>query len=127
MNSAGLQFVLIMNEHKEARQTRCAADKGHRQNSQDDRKGSKNCRIANFAHGVNLALAQEIIAIFKQTPGVVDVDWYIESDQPKARFVIDKEKAALHGIARKPFPRRSVSPLVVIPWICSMCPTRRRT
>ena len=46
-----------------------------------------------------LALAQEIIAIFKQTPGVVDVDWYIESDQPKARFVIDKEKAALHGIS----------------------------
>ncbi len=46
-----------------------------------------------------LALAQKIIAIFKQTPGVVDVDWYIESDQPKARFVIDKEKAALHGIS----------------------------
>jgi multidrug efflux pump subunit AcrB len=46
-----------------------------------------------------LALAQEIIAIFKQTPGVVDVDWYIESDQPKARFVIDKEKATLHGIS----------------------------
>ena len=37
--------------------------------------------------------------IFKQTPGVVDVDWYIEADQPKARFVIDKEKAALHGIS----------------------------
>jgi multidrug efflux pump subunit AcrB len=46
-----------------------------------------------------LALAKEIIAIFKQTPGVVDVDWYIESDQPKARFVIDKEKATLHGIS----------------------------
>jgi multidrug efflux pump subunit AcrB len=29
----------------------------------------------------------------------VDVDWYIEADQPKARFVIDKEKAALHGIS----------------------------
>ena len=46
-----------------------------------------------------LALAERIIAIFKQTPGVVDVDWYIEADQPKARFVIDKEKAALHGIS----------------------------
>ena len=33
------------------------------------------------------------------TPGVVDMDWYIEADQPKARFVIDKEKAALHGIS----------------------------
>ncbi|MGN6553727.1 MAG: efflux RND transporter permease subunit, partial [Verrucomicrobiota bacterium] len=33
------------------------------------------------------------------TPGVVDTDWYIEADQPKARFVIDKEKAALNGIS----------------------------
>ena len=31
--------------------------------------------------------------------GVVDVDWYIEADQPKARFIVDKEKAALHGIS----------------------------
>jgi multidrug efflux pump subunit AcrB len=37
--------------------------------------------------------------IFKATPGVVDVDWYIEADQQKARFIIDKEKAALHGIS----------------------------
>jgi multidrug efflux pump subunit AcrB len=29
----------------------------------------------------------------------VDTDWYIEADQPKGRFVIDKEKAALHGIS----------------------------
>src|SRR5262249_51959431 len=29
----------------------------------------------------------------------VDADWYIEADQRKARFVIDKEKAALHGIS----------------------------
>lgn len=45
------------------------------------------------------ALARKVIDVFKQTPGVVDVDWYIEADQPKARFVIDKEKAALHGIS----------------------------
>jgi len=44
------------------------------------------------------ALARKVIGIFKSTPGVVDTDWYIEADQPKARFVIDKEKAALHGI-----------------------------
>jgi multidrug efflux pump subunit AcrB len=46
-----------------------------------------------------LALAKEVIGIFKRTPGVVDTDWYIEADQPKVRFVIDKEKAALHGIS----------------------------
>jgi multidrug efflux pump subunit AcrB len=46
-----------------------------------------------------LALAREVINIFTNTVGVVDTDWYIEADQPKARFVIDKEKAALHGIS----------------------------
>ncbi len=46
-----------------------------------------------------LALAGKVIDIFHQTPGVVDTDWYIEADQPKVRFVIDKEKAALHGIS----------------------------
>jgi multidrug efflux pump subunit AcrB len=45
------------------------------------------------------ALARKTIEIFKSTPGVVDTDWYIEDDQPKTRFVIDKEKAALHGIS----------------------------
>ncbi|MBI4662963.1 MAG: efflux RND transporter permease subunit [Verrucomicrobia bacterium] len=46
-----------------------------------------------------LKLAEKIRDIFKQTPGVVDVDWYVEADQPKSRFVIDKEKAALHGVS----------------------------
>jgi multidrug efflux pump subunit AcrB len=46
-----------------------------------------------------LALARKVIDIFQSTPGVVDVDWYIEADQPKARFVVDKEKAALHGVS----------------------------
>ena len=45
------------------------------------------------------ALARRVIEIFKTTKGVVDTDWYIEDDQPKTRFVIDKEKAALHGIS----------------------------
>ncbi|HKW31193.1 MAG TPA: efflux RND transporter permease subunit, partial [Verrucomicrobiae bacterium] len=46
-----------------------------------------------------LALARKLIEVFQGTPGVVDTDWYIEADQPKVRFVIDKEKAALHGIS----------------------------
>jgi multidrug efflux pump subunit AcrB len=45
------------------------------------------------------ALARHVREIFKSTPGVVDVDYYLEDDQPKSRFVIDKEKAALHGIS----------------------------
>lgn len=46
-----------------------------------------------------LALAQRVRGIFRDTAGVVDVDWYVEADQPKVRFVVDKEKAALHGIS----------------------------
>ena len=45
------------------------------------------------------AVAQQVRQIFNATPGVVDVDWYLEADQPKTRFIIDKEKAALHGIS----------------------------
>jgi multidrug efflux pump subunit AcrB len=46
-----------------------------------------------------LKMAQKVIDIFHNTPGVVDTDWYIEADQPKVEFVIDKEKAALNGIS----------------------------
>ncbi len=46
-----------------------------------------------------LALAREVIDIFHHTDGVVDTDWYIEADQAKVRFLLDKEKAALHGIS----------------------------
>lgn len=46
-----------------------------------------------------LETAQKIKQIFVQTPGVVDVDWYVEDPQPKLVFAVDEEKAALHGIA----------------------------
>ncbi len=46
-----------------------------------------------------LAMASKVRDIFKSVDGVVDVDWYVEADQPKAKFVIDKEKAALNGIS----------------------------
>ena len=48
-----------------------------------------------------LALARKVIDIFHNTPGVVDTDWYIEADQAKARFIVDKEKAALNGISEE--------------------------
>jgi multidrug efflux pump subunit AcrB len=46
-----------------------------------------------------LRMAEKVRDIFRSVDGVVDIDWYIEADEPKARFVIDKEKAALHGIS----------------------------
>jgi multidrug efflux pump subunit AcrB len=46
-----------------------------------------------------LQIAKQIRDVFDQTPGVVDVDSYVEDDQPKYRFVVDKEKAALNGVS----------------------------
>ena len=46
-----------------------------------------------------LALAAEVKTIFEHTPGVVDVDWYVEDRQPQVRYVVDREKAALHGVS----------------------------
>ena len=43
-------------------------------------------------------LAESMRKLFASTPGVVDVDWYVESPHPKQLLVVDKEKAALHGI-----------------------------
>ena len=43
-------------------------------------------------------LAETMRGIFTRTPGVVDVDWYVESPRAKQVLVVDKEKAALHGI-----------------------------
>jgi len=45
-----------------------------------------------------IEIARGIRDIFDRTDGVVDVDWYVEDDQPKYRFIIDKEKAALSGV-----------------------------
>jgi multidrug efflux pump subunit AcrB len=43
-------------------------------------------------------IARQIHNIFEKTPGVVDVDWYVEDDQPKYSIRLDREKAALNGI-----------------------------
>jgi multidrug efflux pump subunit AcrB len=44
-------------------------------------------------------LARRIRDLFDKTPGIVDVDWYVEDPQPKERIIIDQEKAALNGIS----------------------------
>jgi multidrug efflux pump subunit AcrB len=45
-----------------------------------------------------IRVARQVRDLFQRTDGVVDVDWYVEDDQPKYQLLIDKEKAALHGI-----------------------------
>jgi multidrug efflux pump subunit AcrB len=52
-----------------------------------------------------LALAREVRGLLEKTKGVVDIDWYVEADQPKTRFVVDQEKAAFHGITEADIAR----------------------
>jgi len=42
--------------------------------------------------------ARKIRDVLEKTEGVVDVDWYVEDDQPAYRFVVDQEKAAMSGV-----------------------------
>ncbi|HEX6805884.1 MAG TPA: efflux RND transporter permease subunit [Terriglobales bacterium] len=44
-------------------------------------------------------LASQVKQIFQQTPGVVDVDWYVEDAQTKYDLKVDLDKASLHGIS----------------------------
>jgi len=52
-----------------------------------------------------LKLAAKVRDIYRATPGVVDIDWYVEDRQPKTVFRIDKEKAALRGITEAAIAR----------------------
>ncbi len=46
-----------------------------------------------------LEVARQIKEIFETTPGVVDVDWFVEADQTRYRFVVDRERAAVRGVS----------------------------
>ena len=50
-------------------------------------------------HKGQMELAAKIKKIFEDTPGVVDVDWYVEDPQTKYDMKVDLDKAALHGIS----------------------------
>ncbi|MBN1102909.1 MAG: efflux RND transporter permease subunit [Deltaproteobacteria bacterium] len=44
-------------------------------------------------------IAQEVLRVFEETPGVVDTDWYMEKKQTRLELEVDREKSALHGIS----------------------------
>jgi multidrug efflux pump subunit AcrB len=46
-----------------------------------------------------IELAREIRDTWDKTPGVVDVDWYVEDLQREMRFHIDRLKASLSGVS----------------------------
>jgi multidrug efflux pump subunit AcrB len=50
-------------------------------------------------------IAREVMKIFEGTESVVDVDWYVEDDQKKAVFEVDKEKASRNGISSEDIAR----------------------
>jgi multidrug efflux pump subunit AcrB len=50
-------------------------------------------------------IARRIRDLWRRTDGVVDVDWYVEDDQPKYQLIVDKEKAALNGVSEDDIAR----------------------
>ena len=50
-------------------------------------------------------IAREVRDIFEKTEGVVDVDWFVEDDQRKITFAVDREKAAQSGITTEAIAR----------------------
>jgi len=46
-----------------------------------------------------IEIARGVRDILDRTDGVVDVDWYVEDDQPKFNVSVDKEKAAINGVS----------------------------
>ncbi len=52
-----------------------------------------------------LALAIRVREMFKATSGVVDIDWYVEEEQTTTQLVVDKDRAALHGISAETIAR----------------------
>ncbi len=52
-----------------------------------------------------IAIARRIRDLWKRTDGVVDVDWYVEDDQPEFRILVNKEKAAIDGISEDDIAR----------------------
>ena len=49
-------------------------------------------------HSRQMEIAKQVLGVFEQTEGVVDADSYVEDDQKKIVFQVDREKAALHGV-----------------------------
>src|SRR5574337_1347290 len=48
-----------------------------------------------------IEVAARIKKLFEQTPGVVDVDWYVEDPQAKYDVKVNLDKAALQGVSRQ--------------------------
>ena len=45
-----------------------------------------------------MVLARQVRSIFEATPGIVDVDWYVEDPASKIEIDVDREKSMLAGV-----------------------------
>jgi multidrug efflux pump subunit AcrB len=50
-------------------------------------------------------IAAQVKEVFEKTEGVVDIDWYVEADQKKLMFRVDRTKAALSGVTTESIAR----------------------
>jgi len=55
--------------------------------------------------GDRVRLAEAVKGIFEGTEGVVDIDWYRETERQRMVLTVDKEKAALNGISEDEITR----------------------
>jgi multidrug efflux pump subunit AcrB len=49
-------------------------------------------------HDRRLEVARLVRQVFEETPGVVDIDWYIEEEQAKWQLQVDEEKTSAAGL-----------------------------
>jgi multidrug efflux pump subunit AcrB len=52
-----------------------------------------------------IALAEEVREVFSETPGVVDVDWWVEEQGPRLELEVDRDKVSRLGITAEAVAR----------------------
>ncbi|MGO8671042.1 MAG: efflux RND transporter permease subunit [Capsulimonadaceae bacterium] len=50
------------------------------------------------SQAARIDVAEQVKGVFHSTPGVTDVDWYVDDDSPTYDFVVDRDKAAMAGV-----------------------------
>ncbi|MBT4291066.1 efflux RND transporter permease subunit, partial [bacterium] len=57
------------------------------------------CEVYGPDYEGRLDVATQVKTIFEDTPGVVDIDWYVEDEMRELIFRIDQERAAVRGVS----------------------------
>ena len=57
------------------------------------------CEIYGPEFQGRIDVARQVKEIFEDTPGVVDIDWFVEDEMSEYRFLVDKDRAAVRGVS----------------------------